>query len=207
MYRANGSVVRTLDVAANSRSEHHSSAAMTSDGRFAVAFVKADDIIVQRYRKDGSLQGYHVAAGGTNLQAEPSVTMDAYGNSIVAWQESVNKNWNVYARTIRSSGTMGSIWTVTASSAQETLPCVAVDSLTGKFVVAYQYDTGTAVSVKVTEMTGSGGYIRSSTVGTGLVDPFVSLGGSGHRYLTVSQSLWSRGDDPDGGVFARFGIL
>ncbi len=207
LFHANGTIARTIDVAISTRIESNSRVTMSPDGRFAIAFVKSDDVWVQRYTNGGNLIDSHVVAGGTNLQEMPDISMDSHGNSVVVWQERVNNNWNIYARAISSTGQLGTTKTVQSTSSQETLPTVAVDSTTGKYVVAYQSQIGSTNSVRVTEMYASGSQIQTSTMDVGLANPFVSLGGSAHRYLVTGQSLGSKGGDFDGGVFARFGIL
>jgi hypothetical protein len=206
-YRADGTAVRTLNVADSARNETKSSAAMTADGRFAVTFVKSDDIVVRRYTKDGASRDIQTIAGGANPQREPHAVMDAKGNTFVAWQESVRSNWNVYVRAIRSDGSLKTRATVQATSAYETLPSVAVDSLTGRTVVAYQSQSGTTTSVKVTELSAAGVHLRTATMGGGLAAPSVSLGGTAHRYLLAARSLGAKGLDPDGGIFYRLGVL
>ncbi len=207
LFHADGSIARTIDVAISSRAESNASVTMSPDGRFAVSFVKADDIWVQRYTKEGNLIGTHVVAGGANPQREPDVSMDSHGNTVVVWQENVNNNWGIYARAISSTGQVGAVHIVQATTAQETLPTVAVDPTTSKFVVAYQSQTGSVKSVKVTELSAAGAQIRTSTMDVGLANPSVSIGGSAHRYLVAGESIGSKGGDFDGGVFARFGIL
>jgi hypothetical protein len=207
LFNANGSVARTIDVAVSTRVEKNSKVAMSPDGRFAIAFTKSDDIYVQRYDRYGNLVSTNALAGGPDLQEMPDITMDSHGNSIVVWQEQIGGSWNIYARSISSTGQISLTKTVATSSAQETLPIVAVDSTTGKYVVAYQSVSGSTHAVKVTEMSASGTQIETLQMDVGLSNPFVSLGGTAHRYLVAAQSIGAKGGDFDGGVFARFGIL
>ncbi len=207
LYHSNRTVARTLRVADSTRKEERSSAAMAPDGRFAIAFVKSDDIVVQRHARGGNLQGTHAVAAGVNQQREPEAAMDKKGNVFVGWQENVHGNWNVYARTVLNSGQMRNTLTVQASLAQETAPSVAIDSSTGKAAVAYQSKSGSKRSVKVTGLSAAGRPISTLTVDSGLADPFVSLGRNALRFVVVAQSHGAKGGDPDGGIFARFGVL
>jgi hypothetical protein len=207
LFHANGTVARTIDVADSTRVEKNSKVAMSPDGRFDITYVKADDIWVQRYTNTGNLIGTYAIAGGADLQEMPDISMDSKGNAIVVWQEQVNNNWNIYARAISSTGQLSLTKTVQSTSAQETLPIVAVESTTGKFVVAYQVQSGSTHWVKVTEMSATGTQIETLTMDVGLANPFVSLGGTADRYLVAAQSIGAKGADFDGGVFARFGIL
>jgi hypothetical protein len=207
LYAANGSVKKTFDVDASSRKEGRSDIAMAADGRFAVTYVKSDDIIVKRYNKYASGVGTHTIANSSRQEREPDVAMDNNGNVLVAWQDNVNSNWQVRVRSVFSNGSLGGTLTVSATSAQETNPSVAYHPSNGKFVVAYQSQTTGNPSVIVKEYSASKTLIRTSTAMTNVADPFISLGASTGRYLAVASSVVSKGGDTDGGVFARFGIL
>jgi hypothetical protein len=207
LYNASGGVVKKFDVDASTRVEGRSSVSMAADGRFAVTYVKSDDIYLKRYTSAGNLAGTNAIANSTRQEREPSVAMDNNGNSVVVWQDNVNGNWNILGRTISWSGSASSNFTVQATSAQETNASVAVHPTNGKFVVAYQSQTTGNPSVKVTEMSASRTPIATSTALTNVIDPFISFGGSGNRFLAVAASMVSKGGDSDGGVFARWGVL
>jgi hypothetical protein len=207
LYSANGAVTKSFTVDASSRSEGSSAVAMAADGRFAVAYVKSDDIIVKRYNQYGNTVGTHTVANSTRQEREPSVAMDSKGNAIVVWQVNVNNNWNVQGRSVFSNGSLGGTFTVAGTSAQEFNPAVAYHPTNGKFAVAYQTQTTGNPSVKVTEYAASKSVIRTSTALTNVADPFISLGASSGRYLAVANSVISKGGDSDGGIFARFGVL
>jgi hypothetical protein len=207
LYRYTGSLVRTIEVAITSQNEYHSHAAMTADGRFAIAYEKTNDIVVQRYSSYGTLLGTNTVAHSSYQQKNPALTIDNRGNVIVAWQVYVNSNWNVLARSVSSSGVLSSTFTVAATSAQETNPSIAVDPLTGKFVVAYQSQSGRYTNVVVKEFYASHGYLSTATALTNVHNPAISVGGSAHHFLVVGDSFGAKLSDYDGGVFARFGVL
>jgi hypothetical protein len=207
LYRANRTLVRTIEVAVTTRNETHSKAAMSADGRFAIAFVRSEDIFVERYSKNGNLLSTTKVAGGRNIQRAPSVAMDKKGNTFVVWQEQVNGNWNIYGRWLNSQGDLGRLLTIQATTAQETQPSVAVDPATDRSVVSYQSQTGSTKSVKVTELSAAGKTIKTMTVDSRLGDPSVSESGKTHRFLVAAESLGAKGADTDGGIFAKFGIL
>ncbi len=206
LYRANGSLARTITVADSARSEGQSSVAAASDGRFAIAHVRQDNVYLQRYTRTGTRVGGEVAVAATSRREQaPDVAMDNSGNAVVAFQTSTS-TWNVQARRVSSSGTLGPLVTVATTSAQEAAPSVAIHPTTKKFVVAYQSDTGSTKSVKVTEVSASNRVVRTSVLGTRLTDPSVSVGTSS-RFLVVASSIGRRGIDADGGVFGRMGVL
>jgi len=206
-YRANGAVVRLIDVATSTRVEEQASVAAAADGRFAVAYQSDNNVYVARYTAAGVRSGLSTVAGTAAVEREADVAMDNTGNVLVVWQQQTGSSWDVVGRSISTTGALGSVFTVAATAAQETLPSIAVDPSTGKFAVAYQSQSGTTTSVNVTEFSAARTIVRTSVVGTGLADPFLSLGGTAHRFLVVSQSIGKRGADADGGVFARFGTI
>jgi hypothetical protein len=206
LYRANGSLSRTVTVADTARSETQSSVAAASDGRFAVAYVRQDNVYLQRYTRTGTRVGSEISVAATSRREQaPDVAMDSSGNVVVAFQTS-SSTWNVQARRVSSGGTLGPLVTVASTSAQEAAPSVAVHPTLKKFVVAYQSDTRSTRSVKATEVSASNRVVRTSVLGTGLTDPSVSVGTSS-RFFVVASSVGRRGIDADGGIFGRMGVL
>jgi hypothetical protein len=203
MYRANGTVARKMDVAVSTRVESQSHVAMAPDGRFAIAFLRSDDIVVQSYSKTGTRQGIETVAAGKGDRSEPALAMDSKGNAEIVWQENVHNNWNVYARSMSSNGHLGNIVKVQATAAQETAPSVAIDWATDRVAVGYQSRTGGKTSIKVTELSAKGAPGKTWTMDTGLADPSLSAAGWSHRFLVVSQTPDGKGGS-HGGIFARF---
>ncbi|HKB38624.1 MAG TPA: hypothetical protein VKD72_19425, partial [Gemmataceae bacterium] len=105
-----------------------------------------------------------------------------------------------------NSGALGSAINVQATTALETAPSVSLDPTTSKFAVAYQADTGATRTVKVSEVTASNVIARTSTFGTRLTDPSVSVRVN-HSYLVIASSIGSRSTDTDGGIFEKLGQL
>jgi hypothetical protein len=207
LYHANGSLERQLDVAITTAMETHSRVAMRADGHFAVAFVQSNDIFLQRYDQFGNLTGKASIASSSVVEQNPDVAMDNTGHVLVVWQALVNNNWNVYGRFDSPTGVLGSTFSIATTTAQETNPEAAIDSLTGKFAVAYQTHSGTSTNINVAEYSSSHTPVRNSTALYGCSNPDFSEGGSGHLFHVVGDSLGSKGGDPSGGIFARFGIL
>ncbi len=206
MFKANGTLARTITVADSTRREGQSNVAATADGRFDIAYTDSNNIILQRFSKYGVRLGTVAVAKTTRTERAPSVAMDGSGNAVVAWQVQVGSNWNVQARRVSSTGALGSVITVQATAAQETAPSVAIDPTTRRFVVAYQSDTGSTKAVKVTELSAGGSVVRTATVGTNLTAPVVAVGAS-HTYLVAANSILGNSLDPDGGIFGRRGLL
>jgi len=207
LFRADGTLTRTIDVAASTKVEEKSSVSMAGDGRFAVGYQSLGNVFVSRFSSDGTRVGNSTVANSSLVEQDAAVAMDDRGNVLVVWQQQVGTNWNISGRSISSAGVLGGVFGVASTAAQETLPSVAVDTATGKSVVAYQTQSGSTFGVNVAELSAARTVVRTSTVGTGLADPFVSLGGTADHFLVTASSLGKRGLDPDGGVFARFGVL
>jgi len=206
MFKANGTLARTISVAASTRPEGQSSVAATADGRFDIACTDSNNIILQRFSKYGVRLGSVAVAKTTRTERAPSVALDGNGNAVVAWQVQVGSNWNVQARRVSSSGVLGSVITVQATAAQETGPSVSIDPTTRRFVVAYQSVTGSTKAVKVTELSAAGSVVRTATMGTNLTGPAVAVGAN-HTYLVAANSILGNSLDPDGGIFGRRGLL
>ena len=138
----------TLVVADSLKNESRSSVARAPDGRFVVAYQHQhsstdDDIYARRYSAPGDLIGIQtIAAGGAHEQA-PSLAVDNHGNAVVAYQTRVAGNYDIKARRMSSTGSVGGEINVRNSSANETSPSVALKRTGGAFVVAY--DTGSMV--------------------------------------------------------------
>jgi hypothetical protein len=207
LYRADGTLTRSIDVAASTRVEEKSSVSMAGDGRFAVGYQSLNNVFVSRFAATGTRVGNHTVASSSVAEQEAAVAMDDRGNVLVVWQQQSGTNWNIAGRSISSAGVLAGVFTVASTAAQETLPSVAVDTATGKAVVAYQTQAGSTFGVNVAELSAARTVTRTSTMGTGLNDPFVSLGGSPNHFLVTASSIGKRGLDPDGGVFARYGVL
>ncbi len=124
------------------------SIAMNAGGEFAVAWTHAyfhnyaisdEDIRVQRFTADGAPHGYYVAAWSPQLEKEPSVALDAYGNLMVAytyWYD--DSDQDIYVWTQRASGAT-STFKLATSGVNEHAPSLAVNAH-GDGVVAYEYD-------------------------------------------------------------------
>src|SRR5262249_6493575 len=101
--------------------------------------------------------------------------MDNYGNAVVTWQVGVGGNWNIQARRVSSSSLLGAVINVQATAALATAPSVSIDPTTSKYVLAYQATTGTTTTVKLSAVTAATVSARTSTSGTCLTEPSVTV--------------------------------
>jgi len=175
MFRADNSLARTISLSSTTRPAGQTSVAMSPDGRFDVAYNDKDNVVLQRFNKYGTRLATQTIANSSALERAPDVTMDHYGNAVVAWQVSAGSNWNIRARRVSSSGTLGSVLNIAATAALEAAPSVGLDPTSGKYVVAYQADTSSTRSVKVTEVSARNSIVRTSTFGTGVIDASVCV--------------------------------
>lgn len=199
-------MARRLDVATSVYREDTSQVAVAADGRFAISYQARNNIFVSRYSSAGARLSSSVVASSSRVEANASLGMDNRGNVLVAWQEQNGRDWNVLARSLNSSGTVGRVFAVAATSAVETSPAVAVEPASGKAVIASQSQSGSVVRLQATEFTERQAFVRTSTMGTGLTSAAVSAGGSARRFLLAAQAGRTSAD-ADGGVFAVFGTL
>jgi hypothetical protein len=206
MFKADGTLVRTITLSDSTRPEGQTSVAMTPDGRFDVAYNDNNNILLQRFNAYGTRLATEVIANTSALERAPDVAMDNNGKAVVAWQVSSGTNWNLRARRVSSSGALGSVLPIAATAALETAPAVALDPTDGRYVVAYQSDTSLTKSVKVAEVSASNIITRTSTFGMGVTDASVSVNVH-HSYLVVASSIGRTSFDLDGGVFGKLGQL
>ena len=156
LYNTSNQLLNVVNVAVTASADDHASVAMTPDGRFDVAWehtfsTNDHDIYMNRYSAFGGLLGAHAISLSSSNDVTPSVSMDNFGNGVVAWERS----GDIKARRISFSGSLGSEINIASSSALETLPSVALKRGGGGFVVAYESFTTTPrtpARVKVAEV-------------------------------------------------------
>jgi hypothetical protein len=137
-YNAAGQLLNVINVAISGVAETHSSVAMTPDGRFDVAWEQAysatdHDIFARRYSASGGLLGTDIVAISTAMDQTPDIAMDNAGDAVVAW----DKNADIKARRIDSSGVMGPEINIASTANYERAPSVALKPGGGGFVVVY----------------------------------------------------------------------
>jgi len=101
------------------------------------------DIYAQRYTADGTPIGSNFRVDDDNKnenQEYPAVAVDAAGNFVVVWQDTRNRNLDIYAQRYSADGTpIGSNFKVNDDQyrTRQGYPAVAVDAA-GNFVVVWQ---------------------------------------------------------------------
>jgi len=131
------------------------SVAMSWNGRAVVVWESSTagnlstyDIYARRVNLNGSPAGeeFRVNTTTESYQGRPSVAMDAIGNFVVAWdsQGQDGSFGGVYARKFDYNGNplSGEFLVNTTTSGSQTLPAVAADLNTGRFVTAWQGPDG-----------------------------------------------------------------
>ncbi|MFO0960514.1 MAG: hypothetical protein U0800_24280 [Isosphaeraceae bacterium] len=210
-YSSNGTLLNVVNVATSSKAETHSSIAMAPDGRFDVAFQRQfsssdDDILVNRYGPTGVLFGTNAVATSGDREQAPSISMDNFGNAVVAYQKfdpgflGFGGDWDIKAR--RISGTTGQLVggeiNIRNTGDDEVLPSVALRRGGGGFVVAYNRSG----AVEVAEVSSSSTVAAIRNAGSSRVSPAVSINGADFYLLTYTST-----DSGDRNIRRRVGLL
>jgi hypothetical protein len=200
-YNSIGQLLDVVSVATTAKAETHASVAMTPDGRFDVAWEEAfsssdHDIKLNRYNASGGLLGSNAISLSTAFDELPSVSMDNFGNAVVAWGRS---GTDIKARRVFASGSMGSEINISHSSTIQSAPSVALKRGGGGFVVAYQ-SFSNGFRNKVAEVSS---FDTVTTLDAGLGShPAVSINAFGDYILTYTAS-----DAGDANIHGRRGHL
>ena len=190
-------------------------AAMDANGNFVVVWTSDQggtvDIYAQRYDASGAAQGseFRVNTTTTDSQDSPAVAMDADGDFVVVWSDSVKdgSGYGIYAQRYNAAGAAQGaefrINTVT-TSAQDS-PAVAMDA-SGNFVVTWrsllQDLSGYGVYAQRYAADGSaqGAEFRVTTTTTGdQGNPAIACSSAG-AFVIVWEG-W--GSDDDYGIFGQ----
>jgi hypothetical protein len=211
-YDASGNLLKVIDVATSSQAETHSSVAVSPGGGIDVAFELQfsgtdDDILLGRFTGAGVSLGRLPIATSTAREQSPSLSMDDIGNAVVAYQKFSSGDWDIKARRVSPTGSVGAELNIRNTSADETRPSVALKPgpAGGGFVVAYNRSGG----VGVTEVSASGAVLANHDIGSPseiAVGPTVRIDGSGH-YLLTYTTLDALPFGSDFNVRGRFGRL
>jgi hypothetical protein len=219
-----GASPMTIDVASTGAAEAYSSASMTIDGRFDIAYqylynpkTGDNDIYLSRYSSSGVLLANVPVAQSGSDEEQPSVSMDDSGNAVVAYEKNIgglatdSQNYNIVARRVTSAGTLSQEFTIAATSNQELTPSVALSHAGGAFVVSYvstpKLNDVDPMTVTVAEINGLNSVIGSFGCGSPRVGPSISIDGS-NTYLVVYQDGNESGVASDGThALGRLGSL
>lgn len=148
---ANGSVKWTSNgVAISTAADDQYAPQIVSDGKAGAIIVWYDfrsgnnyDIYAQRVNASGSVQWANDGLAITTAyshQNNPSIVGDGYGGAIIAWNDSRNGNYDIYAQKVDASGTQH--WTanglaVSTANNDQTFPDVASDVF-GNAIISWQ---------------------------------------------------------------------
>ena len=189
-YDANNNLLNVFDVGVTSRAETSPSIAMSPDGRFDVAYQfqfssTDDDILLARFTSAGSLVGTTTVAGSATREQLPSVSMDNFGNAVVAYQKlAANGGFDIKAKRVSAAASLGAELNIQSTSANENSPSVALKRGGGGFVVSYNSTS----NVKVTEVSAFDTVVATHDAGSLRSGPAVSIDGFDHYMLTYTST-------------------
>jgi len=134
-------------VCANEYQGQTSDTGFDVSGNFVVVWIDERngnrDIYFQRFTSTGTPLGANTIVNNdaTNAdQISPSISMDATGNFVIAWQDFRNSNWDIYFQRFTDTGTTSGINTKVNDDAGNDFqyyPSISMDGI-GDFVVIWQ---------------------------------------------------------------------
>jgi hypothetical protein len=215
LYNANEQLVSVVPVATTAGRETNPSVAMTPDGRFDVAYEFVPQhllnpfhfVELNQYGAQGQLLDTRTISATPTDATIPSVSVDNFGNAVVAWEQNVGFGLGIQARRVSSTGALGPVLTVNDfnDGVVPFNPSVALKrDGSGAFVVAYEVEQTTVlvarganaippgVSVEVSEVA-SNNQITYVNAGSA-ENPAVSINNSGQYLLTYTSFAPSTGD-------------
>jgi hypothetical protein len=225
-YDSSGTFRQELPISTEGASdETHSTVAMSPDGRFDIAYevlsssggFTNQNIRVDRLSANGGLFEVQEVAGGNTRVFAPSISMDKFGNAVIAYQKLVGGDFDIYAQRLTNAGFLNTDFVVSqAPNVQETNPSVALRADGGPFVVVYE--TGLLVgathsntnrSVEVNEVTGSN--VSQGFVNYGAnpnnAEPAVAIDGFGFYQLTFTAGVGGATDNTSEDIHTQLGTL
>ncbi|QDU19528.1 hypothetical protein [Urbifossiella limnaea] len=170
---------------------------VADDGRFAVLFKLGTakrggwqqttyTLNVQRFQAGGALNGSAIQVTTQNLvNAVGSLAMDATGKFVVAWEDHVNGQHQVYAQRYDAAGKK--LGTKLAFTAGSVLPTASVAmNASGQFVITYSTAETTSVA-RVFRADGTAAFAPVTVAG----DAAVAIDGAGNVTFTWTYNRWS----------------
>lgn len=190
LYDTNAQLLNVVSVAVTPRAATHSRVAMTPDGRFDVAWEEAfsaadHDIKLNQYSASGTLVNSRIMAASTLNETNPTLSMDNFGNAVVAWQRRDTADSDIQARRVSSTGVLGTLMTIAHTTTEEWNPSVALKQGGGGFVVSYNSTADNVTQVKVAEVSASGA-VNTLSAGTRF-GASVSINGADQYLLTYTS--------------------
>jgi hypothetical protein len=207
-YDSNNNLLNVLNVGTSAKAETNPSIAVTPDGRIDVAYQLQfsstdDDVLMARYSSAGTLLGTTSVAVSTAREQLPSVSVDNFGNAVVAYQKFVGNDFDIKARRVSSTGVVGSEINIQSTLAQETSPAVALKRGGGGFVVTYN----SGGDVKVSEVSAFDTVLSTQDLGSLRSAPAVSIDGFDRYMLTYTATEFRFPFSIDQNIKGRFGHL
>ncbi len=190
-YDTNGNLLNVVNVATSTRAELNPTIAMTSDGRFNVAWEEAfsatdHDIKMNRYSASAQFVSSVSIATSSLTESLPSLSMDRFGNSVVAYEKVGNGGHDIKARRVNFAGIAGLETGIASSFADERAPSVALKRNGGGFVVSYQSMSLLPTHVKVAEVSALNQVLATHDAGPRF-DAAVSINGLDDYLLTYTS--------------------
>lgn len=212
-YNSSGTLIRTSLINSEFFEESESSIGVDPAGRFTVAFTSAHlnsisvpetpDVRMQRFTAAGSKNGAVIAVASSAVEErDPDVAVDAFGNLVVAYQKFVNGTIEIKAK--RMTGSVAASGEINISNDPTFFafdPEVAVNPITGAFVVAYGRVTESGLfRAQTVEVSASNTVIARFSFADGDDDPHVSMDSQGNYLVTFTRQVGM-----DKNIFARRG--
>jgi hypothetical protein len=194
MFTSQGTSTRLIIVAGSLKNEWQSSVARGPLGRFSIGYTidyngTDRDVSLKRYTATGNLESSFTIAAGATEERDPTVSMDNYGNAVIAWSAMVDGDHDIFARRVSSGLVMGSRITIRNNAEDERLPHVALNRTNGSFVVAFQLDGVTGARIGVDEVSASDSVRTRNTTSTERSAPMVSVSGTSRYLVTYTHNL------------------
>ena len=117
-----------------------------------------------------------IISDAPNTRMWPAISADGFGGALIAWQDSVNGNWDIYAQRIHSSGLLATHNVGTASVDQPADTVTCGDSVLVAATVCNYGDTTETFDVEaIIDFSGIGVYADTQTVAGLLPDSCTSV--------------------------------
>jgi hypothetical protein len=186
-----------------SASQEWPSITMDATGNFVIVWVDTRndtaDIYFQRYTSTGGALGVNTKVNddaGIAKQWDPSISIDAAGNFVVAWIDERNNNYDIYLQRYTSTGGALGVNTKVnddAGADLQTSPDIFLD-LAGNFVIVWQDFRNSTWDIYFQRYAGTGGAlgvntkVNDDTEGEFQIYPSISMDAVGNFVIVWQDS-------------------